>query len=868
MTCSFDVSKLATSDGAQTSSGAGRAIDRRTFVKAGAALGALAAAGSLLGSSHLVSAKEAASSSASSGADAAGSAGSVTAEGLAPISAEMDGVEIKHCFCQMCGPARTHCSTLCYIRDGRWTNVEGNPEAGNNYGRGSRTLCAKGNSAMGVLYSPTRIAYPMRRVGEKGENKFERITWDEALDEIASKLKEQKEQYGAKSYGVLSPQYYAVLGTLGRRFLNVHGSPNYLHSAICNSQRMFSNLVTLGGPNHMGCNKSLPGQLGKTKLLVVWGFNSENSAINQGNPNARLNCIEKGMQVIDIRPMREGLGTKANIWVPIRPGTDCALAMGILNYIITNDLYDHDFVENWCDGFDELSESVSECTIDWTAEKTGLDPAQIEQVAQMMGTTKPMAIHIGNGVGDQSNDGHWTVACIDLIEAITGNIGIAGGAGASLSSPEPLIKLNSIDILSDRLPASEEDEANGWMAGVADLVAPETPRWFQNMMTQESGPTSAYNKGIHSILTEDPYPLRFIFGQSSNPLSATRQPKDTIEALKKLDFYVVMDTEWNSSCAYADIVLPACTNYESGEQMATKNSAAGTWIGINQKIAEPLGESHSDWDYYCDLAVRMGYGDDFWNGDFDECLREQLDGTGIDLDELREKGQMFFERTEEFEPTEPTYQDYENLFANLPNGKVQCANSWIGGQPNTLDTGELSRVPVYHGAPESASETPELLDEYPLTFSDVHAYRLCNHSYYVNIPYLREKQPEPWVKINPATAKKYGIADGDWVRVESPHGWVKLVARYLETIAPDVLMSRRGWWEDCQELGLPGYGCEDGGSEVNVLYDDDPNNYDPFHSGMAKQTLVKISKLDESEIPTAADVEGSYVPSEALAEQA
>ncbi|MEE8716908.1 MAG: molybdopterin-dependent oxidoreductase [Coriobacteriales bacterium] len=876
MTRTLDVSSLVGRGGPGAATTLRDGIDRRSFVKAGATLGALAAAGSLIGSSHLASAKRAASSlpdgkaSAAASAAAAGS-GSATgdnaallAEGIAS-SADMPGVEVRHAFCQMCGPARTHCATLCYLRDGRWTNVEGNPLAGNNYGRGSRTLCAKGNSAMGVLYSPTRIAYPMRRVGEKGENKFERITWDEALDEIADKLKEQKEQYGAKSYGVLSPQYYAVLGTLGRRFLNVHGSPNYLHSAICNSQRMFSNLVTLGGANHFACNKSLPGQLNKTKLLVVWGFNSENSAINQGNPYARLNCHEKGQQVIDIRPMREGLGTKADVWVPIRPGTDCALAMGILNYIIVNDLYDHDFVDNWCSGFDELAASLTECTPEWTADKTGLEVDQITQIAQMMGTTSPMAILIGNGVGDQSADGHWTVACIDLIEAITGNLGIAGGAGAAMKQPDPLIKLNEIDVLSDRLPASDEDAANGWMAGVADLVAPETPRWFQTAKTQESGPTAAYYKGLRSIITGDPYPLRFVFAQSSNPLSATRQPKTVIEALKKLDFYVVMDTEWNSSCAYADIVLPACTNYETSEQMAVKNSAAGTWLGINQKIAEPLGESHSDWDYYCDLAVRMGYGDDFWNGDFDQCLREQLDGTGIDLDELREKGEIFVERPEKAEATEPTYQDYEKMFADLPDGKVQCANSWIGGKPDALGTGELSRVPVYRGAAESASETPELLDEYPLTFSDVHAYRLCNHSYYVNIPYLRELQPEPWVKINPVTAERYGIADGDWVRVESPHGWVKLVARYLETIAPDVLMARRGWWEDCQELGLCGYGCGDGGSEVNVLYADDPAGFDPFHSAMAKQTLVKISKLDESEIPTAADAAGQQPPAEALA---
>ena len=217
-------------------------ISRRSFVAAGAALAGMAAASAGLGTPLLSQAEEAASG-----------------EGM---QSEYEGLEVRHAFCQMCGPARTHCSTLCYLKEGRWINVEGNPQAGNNWGRGSRTLCAKGNSAMQVMYSPTRLEYPMKRTGEKGEGKFERITWEQAIEEISAKLLEQKEKYGPESYGVLSPQYYAVLGTLGRRFLNVHGSPNYLHSAICNSQRMFSNLITLGGPNHMACNKTMPGQLG------------------------------------------------------------------------------------------------------------------------------------------------------------------------------------------------------------------------------------------------------------------------------------------------------------------------------------------------------------------------------------------------------------------------------------------------------------------------------------------------------------------------------------------------------------------------------------------------------------------------------
>ena len=796
-------------------------LTRRAFLQGTAALGAMAA---LSGCASQEALKP----------SPAGEAGVASGE-----------VEVRHAWCQMCGPARTHCSTLCYIKDGRWTNVEGNPEAGNNWGRGSRSLCAKGNAAMAVLYAPGRILYPMKRTGEKGEGKFERCSWDEAMDAIASKLLEQKEQYGAKSYGVLSPQFYAVLGTMGRRFLNVHGSPNYMHSAICNSQRMFSRLVTIGGPKHAQATDTAPGQLGKTKLLVVWGYNSENSAINQGNPYARLNAIEKGLKVIDIRPMQDGLASKADIWVPVRPGTDGALAMAILNVIIGEGLYDHDFVENWCNGFDKLAEHMKQYTPEWASPITGIPIEQIYEIARLMGTVKPMGINIGNGIGDQQNDGHWTVACACLIEAITGNLGIAGGGSAGMVAPPSLVKTKGIDILSDRLPKSKEDEEKGYMAGVADLVGPETPRWFQTMATQESGPTTAYYKGLMSILTEDPYPLRCIFGQSSNPLSAARSPKKVEEALKKLDFYVVMDTQWNSSCDYADYVLPACTNYESSYQFGTKNSAAGTFVAINQKIAEPMGESRSDWEYYLDLAVRMGYGEDFWNGDMDACLREQLDGSGITLEELRvaNKG-IVVERTDGAKPTEPVYQDYAKMFASLPNGKVQCYNEWIGNKPNCDDTGEISPLPVYHGPAESIAGTPDIAKEYPLVISDVHAYRLCNHSYYVDVPYLRELQPYPWVKINPSTAKQYGIEDGDWVKIESRHGWVKMVARYLESIAPDVLMSRRGWWQPCEELDLPGYEHLDGGSEINVLYDAELKNFDPFNSAMSKQTLVKISKLE------------------------
>jgi anaerobic selenocysteine-containing dehydrogenase len=169
----------------------------------------------------------------------------------------------------------------------------------------------------------------------------------------------------------------------------------------------------------------------------------------------------------------------------------------------------------------------------------------------------------------------------------------------------------------------------------------------------------------------------------------------------------------------------------------------------------------------------------------------------------------------------------------------------IGGNPNVDGTGVLPFFPVYTGASENLTSTPKIAAEYPLILSDVHADRRCQHSELVSVPYLRELQPYPWVKINPATAKKYGIGDGDWMKVESLHGRIKMVAEYNEGMAPEVLMTRRGWWQSCEELGLPGYDTFDGGSEVSVMYNSERASFDPFGSQMAKQTLVKISKLQE-----------------------
>ncbi|HSW57362.1 MAG TPA: molybdopterin dinucleotide binding domain-containing protein, partial [Dehalococcoidales bacterium] len=399
------------------------------------------------------------------------------------------------------------------------------------------------------------------------------------------------------------------------------------------------------------------------------------------------------------------------------------------------------------------------------------------------------------------------------------------------------VKLNSISTLGEKAPPDS----------LQKLVAPEAPLWYQKPGNWENGPTSAYYKGLMSILTEKPYPLRVVQASCTNPLTATRNPRRVAEALKKLDFFFVMDTCWASHMDYADIVLPACTDYEHSHQLEVRHCRKGSWIGIYNRVIEPLGESRSDWQFFLDLAVKMGYGADFWNGNMDTCLREQLAPSGITLEELRNSPRGIFVPGKEAPPP-PQYRRYAQLFKDLPHAKVQCYNEVIGGRENNEGSGCLPYLPTYCGPPEGLARTPELAKKYPLIISDVHAHRLSQHSFYHNLPYLRQLQPYPWLKINPATARRYGIKDGDWVRVESPHGWSKFRAACFEGIAPDVLMTKRGWSQPCRELGLPGYSEFDGGSEVNNLYNSDYRFFDKFYSQMPKQSLVRISRFEEGPI--------------------
>ncbi len=729
------------------------------------------------------------------------------------------GEQIIPTICSLCGPW-SGCGINCYVKNGKLVRIEGMKESPLNKGR----LCPKAFASMQWVNSPQRLRHPLKRTGEKGEGQFTRITWDEALDIIANKLKEQKEKYGPESLAILSPQRRTYSDFL-YRFLIAHGSPNYGHSGICAIPRIFSFAYTTGAPM-LGMGSA---DYENTDLIVLWGANPVYSGGPMGSLKRIIDARDRGARLLVIKPEMQPDAAMADIWVPIKPGTDGALALAMLNVIINEHLYDAEFVSRWCYGFDKLVPHIQKYTPEWAEPITGLPASQIKAIARLYGTAKSACIHSGNAF-DQTVDSNNAVRAIAILIAISGNLDRPGGNIVPTGSTMPL--LNSVHL--------RERYTQEW---VDKLVGPEIAGCFQPFI---EGTSSAYFRCINSVLTGEPYPVRTIIAPGTQPTVITRGSKSVVEALKKLEFFVVIDVMQNASMPWADVVIPVATMYECDHPFEVVTTSMGNWVMARNKVIEPLGDYKSDYEFWIDLGVRMGYGDDFWHGSIEKCMDYQLESLGMTMEELRTHPTGII-----YEMKPMVYEKYEQIFATpsprlsgapyLPQGKVAIYNT-------VFEENGFNPLPEWVEPPESPTGTPELLAKYPLVFFDTHTSTVYNHGWLRNVPYLREIQPDPWIHIHPETAKARGIEDGDWVVVESPHGWIQSKAIYFPGIRPDTVMGLHGWWQGCDELGLPGYPLLDGGANVNVLYSTEPEKaFDPLVTAMPKQTLVEVRKAESNE---------------------
>ncbi|MFC1906185.1 molybdopterin-dependent oxidoreductase, partial [Chloroflexota bacterium] len=699
-----------------------------------------------------------------------------------------------------CGMCQSVCPAVFHIKNGKITKVEAE----------SQPLCFKGIASTQLIYHPDRIKYPMKRAGNRGEGKWQRISWDEALDTVATSIKKIRDKDGplavATSCGTNRPHLTNL-----RRFMNIWGTPDRLgYPHNCMTPKLGLMAVIYGAST--GTEGAYEHISNDSKCLVTWGYGFE------GGRNAAVlnlkNARKAGAKHICIDPYFN-IGTSyADLWLQIRPGTDCAMALAWINVIIAEDLYDKEFVEKWTYGFDRLAKHVKPFTPEWAEKVTWVPADKIRQAARMYASTKPALQIIGVSPQMGVNTTN-TMHSLYILPALTGNIDIPGGRAFS----EPL------------LPRSYWDEYQCQHNIPKDVWDNHAAR--QHPLIALGEPTPGHY-GWRAILTGQPYPIRALLVHGANPLCGHENPKELVyKALMKLDFVAVMDIFMTPTAELADIVLPASTWAERDEIRGRGATGVGPRLTALQKLIEPLWESKDDVDVFQDVLRRVGLD---WGYDSKvEMLDDFLKPLGITYQTLTEKRAITASQPKK-------WKKYE-LGLLRPDGKpgFDTSSGKIELYAQMLEKWGIDPLPVHKEPTESPVSSPELMEEYPLVLTTGIRSLVFRHSEYRQLPLFRELHPDPLVRINPVTAEKLGIEDGDWVYIESPRGRCKQKAMLTIGIDPRVVLAEHAWW--FPEKPAPEHGVWE--SNINLLLTSDPP-YDPgLGSTPARSLLCKVYKAEE-----------------------
>ena len=519
------------------------------------------------------------------------------------------------------------CGILAHVENGRITKIEGDPDSPLNRG----TICAKGLAQVDRLNHPDRLKYPMKRMGEKGEGKWSRISWDEALEIIAKKIRDTIERDGQRAISFAQGTPKGLELYLLIRLANLLNIPNISTPGnVCHMPRETASHLTCGF-------FPIPDYDHSPACVVVWGSNLFQTN-EEGILGAQLRrALDQGAKLIVIDPRKTALASKADLWLQPRPGTDLALALGMLGVMIDEDLYEKAFVESWTNGFPELKELLRNYPLDKVSEITWIPKEQIMKAARLFAKNKPACIQWGNALEHNLNSFQCARALLILM-AITGNLDVPGGnvnrQGPPIMRPGELVQVK-------KFPDKKEK-----------ILSPE----FRLATMMGFVPSQLI---VKAILTGKPYPIRLVYIQGGNPLLSYANAKETIQALKKLDFFVVSEIFLTPTAQLADIVLPAATNFEF-DDIGHFGLPHG-FILARPKIIEPSGECWPDSKILNELGKRLGYAQYFWN-DMRECLDEILKPVEMTYDDFKNAGIL---------KGKWEYRGYEKKGFNTPSGKVE-----------------------------------------------------------------------------------------------------------------------------------------------------------------------------------------------------
>ncbi len=626
------------------------------------------------------------------------------------------------------------------VENGRAVSIGGDPS--HPFTRGF--LCAKVNQYLDRVYSPERLLHPLRRVGKKGEGRFERISWDQALDTIANRFRSVIDEHGAEA--ILPYSYAGNMGLLGygsidRRFFALLGA-SLLERTICSSAGGAGLKLALG--RSLGFD---PEAIVHSRFIVAWGANIVSSNVHLWPfiEEAR----RRGARLVTVDPYRSRTAAKSDEHLALLPGTDGALALGVAHVIFRDGHADRDYIDKYTQGADKFAARAAEWTPQRTAEVTGLSVAQVEKFATDYATIAPSALRLNYGLNRHAGGGTAvrTIVCLPALIGAWRHPG--GGALLSCSGTFPL-----------NVPALERP----------DLVKPGTRTLNMSQL------------GRILLDTKLAPPVHALFVYNSNPGAVAPEQERVLEGLRREDLFTVVHEQFQTDTAdYADIVLPATTTLENYD---IYRAYGHLYLSLSKPAIAPVGESKPNTEVFRLLAARMGIDHPAVRESDEELARQALDWShpnlrGTDFARLEREGSVRLSVPQDYAP-------FANGGFPTPSGKCEMYAPALEGTGVDPLTG-------YVPPRENVLANPELARRYPLAFISPPAHHFLNSTFSAQPVFVR-REGEPSLTIHPDDASARGIADGDRVRTWNDRGSFETRAHVSDAARPGVVVGLSIWW--------------------------------------------------------------------------
>lgn len=649
--------------------------------------------------------------------------------------------EIKKTVCEICS---NKCGIDAWVKDGKVVKVEGSKECANQ-GR----LCVKGYASRDYLYRADRIKTPLRRIGARGEGKFEPISWDEAYRTIAEKLNGYKRDFGADSVAFFTG-YSKWYRTMYHRFVHSFGTLNYgTESSACFQAMRMANILTGGSLTRA--------DIANAELFLAWAYNPFYNGVYHNNSLEALR--EKGLKIIAVDPRTTQFSQRADIHLKIKAGTDGALALCFGNYLIEHDAVDHDYIREHVHGYPEYRDYVRGFTPEYTAELTGLKAEDIVKAAELLIKNRRFAISLGAAPLTHHRNGVQNIRALLALSAISGSYDRPGGnVPTEFSDP----RMNEDCDVGDETFIQEVRPKNA----KPKIGAERFPVWSELIDEFQAMDLS------RQIMEGTPYPIKAVFALGMN---ARMFPGDgkLFEALSKVDFFVDTDIFLTDTAKYADIVLPACTSFERSQFQGGygghyANTPTVRWL---DSVIKPLYDSKSDADILCELANYLELDDPLLRAGYEACSRRLLRKVGVTFAELKASA-----GTTKIPGKEPYRAGDNTAFGYAtPTGKFELTSEIL--RKHGFDS-----LPTYR--PSEDGSDPEL---YPLKLTAGGRLPYHFHSRFQNSTIKKTFRPESMADLNPKDARALKIQQGDPIRITTMAGSIFLKANLTHTVEPGAI---------------------------------------------------------------------------------